>query len=215
MSSRRFWCLVLAVVCTLSVLANATTVRNFYVSELFTRANNRTNPWTAAFSTQLNSGVLRGRSVLTSTNSPNFEPGWNPNIQLIMHESFLSAQGRCPFIAYNQVNAPFPTGYSFAKVLPTQLFMHPGPTGQYTRIIFTAPTRGIYDIEADFFANNLRTSVDVHMFVKGVEWWTSDISGDEGPQYYIPHRISTSVALLGGEKIEFVEGWGQNQEWSY
>mmetsp|Transcript_33443 Transcript_33443/g.54244 ORF Transcript_33443/g.54244 Transcript_33443/m.54244 type:complete len:232 (+) Transcript_33443:265-960(+) len=218
MSSKKLWCVGFVVVFLLSTLSDAhiPSVRNFFVSELFTRLNDPTNPWKASFSTQVNSGIIPNRNVLAYSKPPQ----WAPPVQVLFMNSCIPASPSadylpCPHIVFNQLSTSYPTYYSEGKLLPKQILMHAGPNGEFTRIGFTAPARATYKIDADFYANNIYTSVDIHLFVKGVEWWSTYVNGDSGANYYVPHRISTEVLLNAGQKIEFAEGYGDNQEWSY
>mmetsp|Transcript_15586 Transcript_15586/g.25824 ORF Transcript_15586/g.25824 Transcript_15586/m.25824 type:complete len:225 (+) Transcript_15586:176-850(+) len=206
--------LVVSVFLVLSVVPlvyGAATVRDFFVSELFTKRTLATNPWKAAFSTRLTSGYVP--FVFTTNRSP-----WAP-LQIFI-PSACYTQPPAPFndcdgfgvINYNQLNVPeyYPQA---AAILPGQLNIHPGRNGQYTHIVFTAPVNGSYKIEADVYANHYRMSTDMHLLINNVEWWAADVLGNDGAMFYVPHRISTQVTLKRGAKIDFAVGYGPNQDW--
>ena len=86
------------------------------------------------------------------------------------------------------------------------LAWHPGASGQFGLIRFTAPTNGQYQIAAAFFGVDIvGTTTDVHILTNGVPSstaWSTVIGPGSGT------TNNLTVRLNAGGFIDFAVGWG-------
>jgi hypothetical protein len=101
---------------------------------------------------------------------------------------------------------------------PQQLGLHPGPSGEYAVLRFTAPSAGSYMIDAVFAgADNGSgdmnyqpsgypyTTTDVHVLF-GSTTWGGGVSGYQATSTF----NSGTVALAQGQTVDFAVGFGGN-----
>eukprot|EP00276_Gloeochaete_wittrockiana_P006205 CAMPEP_0184657360 /NCGR_PEP_ID=MMETSP0308-20130426/19041_1 /TAXON_ID=38269 /ORGANISM="Gloeochaete witrockiana, Strain SAG 46.84" /LENGTH=214 /DNA_ID=CAMNT_0027095113 /DNA_START=86 /DNA_END=727 /DNA_ORIENTATION=- len=203
---------VVLVLCFVPFVFGAATVRDYFVSEVFTRRTIATNPWKVAFSNGLKSGYVPYTFAIDRA-------PWAPFWVFIPAACYVPPPAPFPYddcdggiIGYNQLNTPeiFPQS---AIILPGGLQLHPGRNGRYSHVVFTAPVNGSYKIEADFYAQHYNTATDVHILINNVEYWAADILGNSGTMFYVPHRVSFPVTLKRGAKIDFAVGYGPDYNW--
>ena len=99
---------------------------------------------------------------------------------------------------------------------PGMLVMHPGAAGQYAVVRFTAPTAGLYDIDASFYGlDTAGTSTDVHILVDGISIFTGAVNSAyvSGPGAGSTADLQRS--LLANQNVDFVVGYGVNQTYFY
>mmetsp|Transcript_28982 Transcript_28982/g.46884 ORF Transcript_28982/g.46884 Transcript_28982/m.46884 type:complete len:247 (+) Transcript_28982:102-842(+) len=201
----RLFCLFLLVCCC----SAAAVLHQYEGQQLYTwRSSQGRNPWVPRFSTSLTSGSL-GQVIVSGVSD------FPPNIAHWFPKTMFDRGQRlyAPHIVYNNVSSfwPNPRRDGFSTLLPTGLILHPGSAGQYAHLVFVAPARSTYIIQVDFFAASKGASIDAHMLVKGIEFWSADINAEEdGSLYYVPHRFSLSVALNQNDEIDFAVGYGSN-----
>jgi hypothetical protein len=88
------------------------------------------------------------------------------------------------------------------------LNLHPGPTGNYAVVRYTAPVDGIYTVNATFRGNDHgNTSTDVHVVENSVLHLFDALVTAYGQT--VPF-VSTTVAMLTGNYLDFAVGWGAN-----
>ncbi len=101
-----------------------------------------------------------------------------------------------------------PTGSTSTPGTPVyaagELHLHPGPTGEFAVLRFTAPVTGIYEINAAFQgADTVGTSTDVWVLSGTNEWFRGTVNG-YGPASRRAYR--TAVPLNAGANIDFAVG---------
>jgi len=95
----------------------------------------------------------------------------------------------------------------FQDVVPDELLLHPGPTGEHSVLRWTAPYTGLVDVDASFVGRALGgTTTDVHVFHNGSSLFSGNVNGTGVP---------TSFQLQGryvraGDTIDFTVGDGSN-----
>jgi hypothetical protein len=116
-----------------------------------------------------------------------------------------------PWIAVNPSSST--VDYSTLHVNPGELTLHPGVTGHYAVLRFTAPTAGQYDVNSDFFGQDSvgPTTTDVHVLVNGTTTFNGLIN-DYRTTFASFHQI---VSLTQGETVDFAVGLGSNGTYFY
>jgi hypothetical protein len=92
---------------------------------------------------------------------------------------------------------------------PETLGMHPGPSGQYSIVRWTAPTAGVFDVDSVFEARdrNDAWAADVHVLVNGVSVFAQSFAGSLGAT---SNPYQSQIVLSTGDTIDFAVGWGVN-----
>mmetsp|Transcript_28928 Transcript_28928/g.46833 ORF Transcript_28928/g.46833 Transcript_28928/m.46833 type:complete len:220 (-) Transcript_28928:550-1209(-) len=203
----RFFVLVL-----LASVSFATVLHQYEAQQVYTWSGNR-NPWVVKFSRNLNSNFL-GQTTKVALGQ--YQPGISTWYPKALYDSQPAQRLSLPHLFYNNASVPWPTPAQGdgSRILPRNVVLHPGQNGEFTHLVFVAPARATYIIQADFYASAKTVSADAHLLVKGVEFWAAEISSDSGSNYYVPHRFSLSVALNQNEEIAFVVGYGSNYDFS-
>ena len=100
------------------------------------------------------------------------------------------------------------------------LGFHPGPSGEYSTIRWTAPTKGEYQINAAFTSLRLNycgVSTDVYVIVNGVEYFNAflydffTVDGNYPGTPAPPKTFATILTLETGSTVDFVVGDGDNE----
>ena len=84
--------------------------------------------------------------------------------------------------------------------VPTVLDMGPGPSS-YTVVRWTAPSRGRWDVEGQFFGTGATTG-DVHVLHNGVALFNSPVNGSQIASF------SLAVDVAPGDTVDFAAGPG-------
>lgn len=91
---------------------------------------------------------------------------------------------------------------STARWAPFQMTMHPGPTGEYSVLRFTAPSTGLFNFVAAFIGQDVvGTTTDVHVLKNNGVLWSSTVNG-----YLNTTSKSSSVALAVGDTLDVAVG---------
>ncbi len=94
---------------------------------------------------------------------------------------------------------------------PDQLVLHPGISGQYSVLRFTAPSTGVYAFDATFnAADSHPTTTDLHILVDNTQIDSGGINVDGGGS--TAEFSSTSLPLLAGETLDFEVGYGNGNK---
>lgn len=127
--------------------------------------------------------------------------GWNKNISLTV-----------PFVEKNFGT----TQGSFADVVlqPGQLIFHPGPNNEFSIIRFTAPTTGLYTLNAGFTPVTTNgTTTDVHILNNGTSLFSGLVTGTYNAPKSAP-SFSNNLNLNSGDIVDFAVGYGTNKNFS-
>jgi hypothetical protein len=109
-----------------------------------------------------------------------------------------------PYVSHNPTSNPIT--FSTVTYGPGQAGFHPGPSGQYSVYRFAAPTAGSYSLSALFTGiDHVGTTTDVHVLDNGIPLFNGNING-----YLATTSYSTTLALVAGDRVDFVVGFGPN-----
>ena len=92
-----------------------------------------------------------------------------------------------------------------------QLASHPGPSGEFSIIRFTAPSAGSYSLATSFIGvdfGGIGTSSDVNVVVDGTAIFSAFING-----YGASQSFSGTLALGVGSVVDIAVGFGSNGNW--
>lgn len=96
---------------------------------------------------------------------------------------------------------------------PNMLNLHPGPSGEYSVLRWTAPDSGTYHLEADFqgLNSNPGTTSNVVILHNNATIFSSNINGfgASSAQHFPP----TEIDVAAGDTIDFCVGWGSNNDY--
>ena len=88
---------------------------------------------------------------------------------------------------------------------PGQVSLHPGPTGIYGVLRWTAPQAGPCAVKAKFFSIAEKATTDVHILHQGSAIFDDAINvGDRGTEAV----CEKTVSVQAGDAIDFAVGWG-------
>jgi hypothetical protein len=91
---------------------------------------------------------------------------------------------------------------------PNCLALHPGPTGEFGVLRWTAPAAGEYSVTARFSGIAQQATTDVHVLHQGKSLFDGFINlQGQGNQ----SACEKTVTVKGGETIDFAVGWGNGQ----
>jgi hypothetical protein len=95
-------------------------------------------------------------------------------------------------------------------LLPGELAEHPAPDGSYAVVRFTAPSSGVFSLDAVFEGREFQgtgpaTSTDVHVLLDGVAIFNGAVLGF-GPSS--DQSFMTTLALTAGDRVDFSVGVG-------
>jgi hypothetical protein len=90
---------------------------------------------------------------------------------------------------------------------PGQLVFHPGPSGQYSMVRWTAPRAGSLSLAASFSGQDFigPTSTDVHVLHNNAPMFDGEVLDfGAGPSF------ATTLTVLAGDTIDFAVGYGSD-----
>jgi hypothetical protein len=146
----------------------------FSAADEFSPALNPSGVWTYGWSTALGTPFVRSEingvvEGLDYWAGPVAEP---------------SRPGRFPLVIDNGTDHSI---FAFGTVVIGSgvLAMHPGPTGEYAVLRFTAPSAGSYSLSSAFSGIDIRpTSTDVHVLVNGTSIFNGSVAAfGSGPSF--------------------------------
>lgn len=114
-----------------------------------------------------------------------------------------------PYITKDVSNTNFVNinGNTSITVVPGQLDLHPGPSGEYSVLRFTAPTTSTYSFFSSFGGvDSNPTTTDVHVLLDGTALANGGINVNGGGN--TASLASSSLALTKGDTLDFVVGYG-------
>ena len=116
-----------------------------------------------------------------------------------------SEAGREPWATLNPSAQPVETPFDFTWP-PRQVALHPGPSGQYSVVRWTAPAPDRYSIAATFIGL-FKATTDVHLLRNGRPQFTAQLNIGGNPN---TATHTSELALAKGDTIDFVVGWGND-----
>ena len=155
--------------------------------------------------------------------------GWTASLGASLHEydttngdpqpgfdQWHDSSGTAPTVGRNETSAPLTYGGTMTVPVDV-LHMHPGPAGQYSVVRWTAPADGRY--RATFSFEGLQSccggTTSGAAVLKdsdgGAPLFTADIAGWGASSRVTAER---SVTLATGGVIDFVVGWGSNDDYT-
>jgi hypothetical protein len=116
-----------------------------------------------------------------------------------------SSIGVDPNVIFNQTGSNI-TIANTVPLHPGDLMFHPGPTGQFSHVLFTAPSAGSYTISGSFGGLDIfGTTTDVHVLVNHVERFSAEVTGARG--VVAPFSLQP-ISLKSGDTVDFAVGFG-------
>lgn len=160
----------------------------------FSTAANPNGSWSYGYST-----TLGGSLVLHTSPSP------NPAYSTISNWHTDLGYG-VPVILRNSTVSTVTNDTGTIVLTPGQLASHPGTSGEFSIVRFTAPTAGLFNVAGSFLGADLvGATTDVHILLNGSSVFAGNVSGfgvGSGPAF------NTNLSLASGDRLDFVVGWG-------
>jgi hypothetical protein len=116
-----------------------------------------------------------------------------------------------PLIAQNGTDHPI-TSLTFT-FQPGELGFHPGGSGQYAVIRWTAPNDGTFSIATIFYGLDFAfpTTTDVHVLHDGTSLFDSTIDGFGNSS---ARPFGTAISVRSGDTIDFAVGYGPDRDFT-
>ena len=109
-------------------------------------------------------------------------------------------------IWHNRTSSPIVSGS--LTLQPGKVVLHPGPSGQYSVVRWTAPASDSYAVNAVFSGvDSTPTTTDVHVLHNNSGLFDAELNLDMGSN---TAQYSTTVALSAGDSLDFAVGNGGN-----
>jgi hypothetical protein len=135
---------------------------------------------------------------VANADPPNAVDGWR-----------VSSEFDPPSVTHNGTATPGIESGTNITWAPGQLAFHPGPSGEYSVVRWTAPMGGTYAITATFTGiDGTPTSTDMHILHNSDELFEAIVN-----DYQIPHAFSTTRSVAVGDTIDFLVGFGPNEDY--
>ena len=113
-----------------------------------------------------------------------------------------------PLIGQNVSNVTQYVSTGLIVLRPMELFAHPGPSGTFSVLRFTAAVTGSYDVSGSFEGRDERgVTTDVHVLVNETSVFSGNVVGFGLAS---EEAFSTVVLLDAGDTVDFVVGVGPN-----
>ena len=156
----------------------------------FSTVSNPHGAWTYGYSTTLGGAFTAHAGNGTTGSGLDF---WNTNLG-----------GGVPWIAHNPTTTVI--NQSTLSVEPGKISLHPGASGEYSVVRFTAPVAGDYNVVGSFFGQDiLGTPKDVHVLRNNVAKFASPLAGF-GPASAVVFDLKLTLGV--GDTVDFAVGNG-------
>ncbi len=176
------------------VPSNAVVVGTYDLAADFSTATNPNGAWSYGYST-----TLGGALVLHASTSP------HPAYSTISNWHTDLGYG-VPVILRNSTAGTVTNDTGTIVLNPGQLASHPGTSGEFSIVRFTAPTAGLFNVTGAFQGADLfGATTDVHILLNGSSVLAGNVTGfgvGSGPAF------NTNLSLASGDRLDFVVGWG-------
>jgi hypothetical protein len=177
----------------LAAVASAATAQSYNVADDFSLVSNPNSVWSYGYSTTLTSSPLlydvAGVFTYEENGVPNSLDSWRTNFDINLG-AFKNNTGH----SYSEITT-FEAG---------EFALHPGALGEYSHVVWTAPTAGAYTLDARFRLN-APGGVDAHLLIDGSEVLSTTlvVQGQA-----VSYSSGGTLLLSAGSKIAFVVGTG-------
>jgi hypothetical protein len=163
----------------------------------FSPTLNPNDVWSYGYSASLGSTLMLNSPVTDL--GVNYWQGSFPGVYII----------RFPWLAHNPSSALI--GVVFP---PHALVAHPGPSGQYSVLRYTAPAPCSYSVRAEFLGADPvgPTTTDVHVLLNSSPIFSGVVNGystGSGPTY------GTTLSLIAGDTLDFAVGRGPDGDYYF
>ena len=116
----------------------------------------------------------------------------------------LDYWGTLPAVFHNPTASPI--NYATIVVGPGELGLHPGFSGEYSVVRFTAPSAGSYSLLGRFVGVDCCfTTTDVHVILNSVAIFDGGVIG-----FGTVSQYTNTLALSSGDLVDFAVGYGGN-----
>jgi hypothetical protein len=129
-----------------------------------------------------------------------------------------SAETGYPLVAHNVHAVTFVGSGLQATIPPHALYLHPGASGEYAVLRFTAPTCGVYKVSGQFYAldaNGDGTTTDVWILPNNST--TGAFSGSV--YFYAMSKFSSFTSMVfhltKGSTLDFEVGFGSDNNYFF
>lgn len=175
--------------------SNAVIIGSYDLAADFTTAANPNGVWSYGYST-----TLGGSFVLHTSTSP------NPTYYSTIDNWHTDLGYGMPAVLRNSTAGTVTNDTGTAVLTAGQLASHPGYSGQFSVVRFTAPAAGLFNVSGSFLgADIVGTTTDVHILLNGGAIFNGAVSGFDagsGPSF------NSDWSLAMGDTLDFVVGWG-------
>ena len=144
-------------------------------------------------------------TTLGGTFAPLVASGCDSNASILGWAS--SAAGLQPYVFAN--TSPGTLNCGGGRVAPSLLDLHPGPTGEFAIVRWTAPSDGFYLVAGSFQGIDflVGTTTDVHVLING----GSVFDGNVGT-FGVPLSFNIKQTLSKNDTLDFAVGYGPNND---
>ncbi len=184
----RAWIAAVAILCIAPAWSST-----FDAAHEFSTTLNPSGPWTYGWSERIGSTFNRSE-ISGVVNDLDYWAGPVPE---------PSRPGHFPLVFHNGTDGSI---FAFGSVHIDSgvLAMHPGPTGEYAILRFTAPLAGFYSLSSVFTGIDTRpTSTDVYVRVNGAQVYSNFVN-----QFEAGSSFATLVDLPANGTVDFGVGSG-------
>jgi hypothetical protein len=116
-----------------------------------------------------------------------------------------ASQGSNPSLVHNGTGSDVTYSSDGIVFEAGMLALHPGPSGQQSRVQFTVPTSGSWSMDVQFESiDSTGGSTDVHVLLNGTPIFSDDVIGFGDVAAY----AASGMALNMGDVVEFAVGFG-------
>ena len=125
-------------------------------------------------------------------------------------QGWAGTDGGFPYVTKNVGAGNFVNvnGNTTITVAPGQLDLHPGPSGEYAVVRFTAPTASTYSFFGGFSGvDSGPTTTDVHVLLDGAVFASGGLNINGGGNTVFLTSFDP-VTLAKGDTLDFVVGYG-------
>ena len=182
----------IALAVAISVSCAPRIAQSFNAADEFSATNNPTGVWRYGFESSLGGSF----TLYDAPTKLGVIDSWSE-----------SSVGGLPDVTHNGTNS---VAFASATAVyqPNQLALHPGLSGQFSILRFTAPSAGDYQISATFSGIDTQTTTtDVHVLLDSSSIFDSSVNLDGHGNSV---SFSTMVSLAVGDSIDFAVGIGDD-----
>lgn len=191
--------LILIIAALLSCAARPSLALTFDASDDFSSSHNPNGIWSYGWSSSLGSSL----NLYT-------DPVVNGELNGWIYPPITSLNS--PFVWHNGTENLITSGT--VKIEANQIVFHPGPSGQYSIVRWTAPEAGNYSLATTFAGADYigQTTTDVHVLHNSTSIFNDLINGFGESS---AKSFTSTLQLMAGDTIDFAVGFGSNGHFYY